>query len=153
MIGLLAALKTALENDAALSVYNEVVSVRKYRPDSLPAFETYGIVLSPASLGWEDVGIRCREDLPRVDLHCLVFDFDAEKSLVGVAAGEVGILQMVEDVIACLEFNSLSDYVEVTGQEVNTEIQLNEVPSSNRDGFYHEVKIRLNYRLLARTIS
>jgi len=151
MIGLLAALKTALENDAALAVYNEIVAVRKFRVDQLPDFETYGIVLSPASRGVEDIGIRTKEDLPRVDLYCLVYNFDAEKSLVGVAAGEVGILQMVEDVISCLEMNSLGDYVEVTGLEVNTEIQLNEVPSSNRDGFYHEVKIRLNYRKPART--
>jgi hypothetical protein len=149
MIDLLTAIKTALDADATLAAYNEIVDIRKWRADSLPDFETYGIVVSPSAQTVEDDAIRSKRDRLVVRLYVLAYDFGAN-ALNGESAGAVGILKMVADVIACLEGNDLAGYVELTGEEINASIALNEVPAPGRDRFYHEVTLELTYYKPAR---
>jgi len=150
MIGLLTKIKDALEADESLAAYVEAVDVRKWDPNSLPDFETYGIVISPEGRSSEKLAVREKQHICRVSIYCLVFEYDPTESLTGTGEGEEakGILKLIEDVWDCLNGNDFGEYVEITGDELDDEIELNAVKSAERDGYFHEVEIRGMWRLL-----
>jgi hypothetical protein len=149
MITLLTKIKDELEADSELSQYVEIVDIRKYRPDELPEFENYGIIVSPGSQECDNIAVAEKQWECEVKIVALVFNYDETKSLTGVdvAGDEVGILKMVDHIFDCLRNNELDGHVEVTGKELSNRIDLNAVPSSNREGFYHEVEIESTWLL------
>jgi hypothetical protein len=146
---LLTKLKALLEADATLAGYVEVVDARKWRADSLPEFEQVGIVLSPESVREELIAVRAKQTICRVDIVCLVFKFDPVKSLFGTAAGEEGIIKLEADIRAALLGQDLDGYIELSEETcLPAASALNAVPSAERDGFYHEVKIPASFGLM-----
>jgi hypothetical protein len=123
--------------------YVEAVGAAAYRPDwvGLPAFETYGIVVSPEGYRVETQAMRLKQKICRVDIVLLVERAAEADSLTAING-------MIEDVFNCLNNNDLGEYVELTGEELaGKDWPLNVVHSAERDKFYREVKINTTWWL------
>ena len=146
-------LKTILDGYAALNAYNEIVDIRKYRPDHLPDFKNYAVILSPESETENNWGDNPDEGLVNgkhhvwnVHIVAIVRNYHPVNSLVGTTVGGVGvegvgIIRHVSLIKDALRAKSLSGYLEVTKYELDGEIAFNTIQVPERNNFFHEVVI------------
>lgn len=146
---LLTRMKTTLQNDVSLSAYNEVVHIGKYREDRLPQFTNYGIILVPIA-ETENNGdstdrrggtINAKRYEWDINIVALVRQYDPATDVIGTTPPDVGILYHVSKIKDALRAKSFTGYLEVSKFEMNGLIEFNEIRSSNRDDFFHEVII------------
>lgn len=96
-----------------------VVNERVFRPNTLPQFDRYCILVSPSARPWVErrVSIQTLQYTLTLDLHLLVRNFDERESLYGAVDGSLGLFQMVDDVKAALRSTDLSGLLDKTFDE------------------------------------
>ena len=111
---LLEEMKAALIADSTLSAYlGDTVYIRKWDPEALPDFDTYGVVLSPAGPPYEEeCGVKGVDKIFEIIIVCLVENFGMPGALIGqTSPAKKGLFQMVDDIKSCLRANSLNGAV------------------------------------------
>ncbi len=108
--GLVTALATLASSYPAL-----VVRAKLFKPNDLPDFDRYLIVVSPNGQPWDErrIGIPLIQYVMKVDLFLLVKNFDDTKSLFeAAAAGELGLFQLIDDVKTLLRLSDLGGLID-----------------------------------------
>ncbi|OGP61824.1 MAG: hypothetical protein A2V67_04855 [Deltaproteobacteria bacterium RBG_13_61_14] len=122
MYELLAALRLALETDATLKGYVEIVRVCDYNETALPAFTNYAIVVSPAPLLMKRNynAINEWQDEVNVQIVALIGKFNQhQEALISQSETSPGLLKMMNHIYDCLHFNALGGVIELTGNELS----------------------------------
>ncbi len=144
-------IETAFEADSGIS-YNETVKIAEYKPELLPAFDIYCIVISPVSDGDKLISNGMKERTCKLEINCVVRNFNEENSLLasGSTFGQVGIIKFVDDVRKAL-FNfgeANRDKVTILHDEMEEHVNYKKmVQLPERDGFFREVVIPYSVRL------
>jgi hypothetical protein len=92
-----------------------IVRAKLFKPNDLPEFEQYLIVVSPNAMPWDErrIGIPLIQYIMRADLFLLVKNFDEFKSLFETTvAGELGLFQMIDDVKTLLRLSDLGGLID-----------------------------------------
>ena len=113
-----------------------VVDRRRFHPENLPAFTgNYMIIVSPSSRPWGEriVSVRTIQDTLRCDLFLLVKNFHTDNSLFGLTTPDFGIFQMIEDMKALLRVNTLSSLLDMTYEEVTSEVDFEDLAIKAHD--------------------
>lgn len=106
--------------EARLTQYGTLVVARRlFRPDSLPDFQRYCLIVSPSASPWEEQRTAVREvqDKLRFDLHALVVNFDETHALYGTTAPNLGLFQLVRDVKDALRLETFDGLLDKTYDE------------------------------------
>jgi hypothetical protein len=109
--------------EAELTQYGTLVVARRlFRPDALPTFTRYCLIVSPPGSPWEEQRTAVREvqDKIRLDIFALVSNFHDTHALFGTVAPYLGLFQLVHDtkeVLRLATFDGLLDktYDEAAG--------------------------------------
>jgi hypothetical protein len=145
--GVFAALKTELEG-AALLPYVDTVAIRQYRPNQLPDFTNYCIVISPEAATSETYGTNQKWIKFEITLVCLIkVNYTLEDAVMGDSPGDsppkVGILAMYEDIYQTLYQNDLSETIEhYPGlQELDNRCDFKLIGDESREDFIVEGRL------------
>lgn len=147
-LGIFSALKTALENASILS-YVDKIAIRQYRPNQLPDFENYCIVISPEAATPETYGASGQKWIRlEITLVCLIkVNYTLEDAVMGDTPGatppKVGILAMYEDIFQTLYNNDLGGAIEhYPGlQELDNRTDFRLIGDESREDFILEGRI------------
>lgn len=84
----------------ALGYSSLVTTKRVFKPNDLPAFPRWCVVLSPPRLPWDELNqsVATYSYVFRLDLVLLVKNWDETNSLFGTTAPDLGLFQLVNDV-------------------------------------------------------
>jgi len=106
-------MKAALLDDTTLDAYlDDAVEIRQWKPDELPDFDKYCVVLSFAGEGEEHAGLKSNDKIFEVLIVCLVRNYGYPDAILGTTAPDtVGLFKLADDVKKCLRGNSLSNAV------------------------------------------
>ena len=141
IIGLLKALKEHLQTDTNLS-YIEAVVICKHPtdPPQFPPFNKYCILISPFSRQNKLIALRAKQLNAKVDVVCVVRNFNQELSIIGETTPDIGIIKMIDDVEESLfvfgennRENLAINYDEMT-EPVDFKTKFNK----EREAFFHE---------------
>jgi len=135
--------------------YVNTFQIRKYNINSLPNFETYCIIISPASRREKNIALRTKIKTLTIDVVCIVRNFDPLLSLVGQATGETGIIKLIEDTEkALLDFGSANkNELTILYNEMDEAVNFNQHKFPERDDFYHEVILPYRVKLKPKTVE
>ena len=99
ILDLMSDMKPALIADSNVS-YNETVKVQEYKPETLPDFDKYCIVITPVTEVEKLISNRVKEKTCSLKIVCVVRNFDSDISLLGSGnvSGQVGVIKFVNDV-------------------------------------------------------
>lgn len=90
---------------------NLVVKRQIFKPEQLPAFDRYAIIVSPPpSTIWQEERVATPElmNILKVDLFLLVKNYDETNSLFGVIPPDLGLFQLISDVKELLRLTNLA---------------------------------------------
>lgn len=144
-------LKTAFENDSFVS-YNETVKIAEYKPENLPDFDIYCILISPVSDFENLIANRVKEKICKVEINCVVRNFDEQDSLLasGDISGNVGIIKFANDVRKTLHNygEANKDRLTILYDETDEPVNYKKtVKIPEREGFFREVTVPYKVRL------
>lgn len=107
--GLVEVLSTLVADYTALDV-----RAKLFKPNDLPEFTRYLIIVSPPAAPWGErrIGIPLIQYEMKADLYLLVKNFDESKSLFGTVAGELGLFQLIGDVKTLLRLSDLGGLID-----------------------------------------
>ncbi len=126
---------------ATITAYTPTAAVlkMKYRPQHLPDFDKFAIIISPFSEREQhERHTNSLEYIEGVQIVAIVRNYDEVLSVYGTTAPNIGILQHCQNIKDVLRSRTLTGLVTVTKHEFDEEIKFSEVVSENRDFFYHE---------------
>ena len=114
----------------------------------MPAFDKYGLILSPRQEIENHGADDARGGLANamryewlIDIVAIVRNYDPELSIMGSVAPDFGILYHVAKIKDIIRAKSFTNYLEVSKAEFEESIDYNEIRSDNCDDFFHEVII------------
>lgn len=141
------ALKAALVAASDLS-YVDTVAIRQYRPNQLPDFTNYCIIISPEAAVSETYAPNQKWIQYEITLVCLIrVQYTLEDALMadtpGASPPNVGILAMYEDVFKTLFKNDLGGTIEhYPGlQELDNRCDFKLVGDESREDFIVEGRL------------
>lgn len=105
---------------AGLTTYaNLVVERRQFRPDNLPTFTRYCIIVSPTEAPWAEQRTAVREvqDLLRLNIYVLVTNFDDTLAVFGTTAPNLGLFELVKDIKEVLRTETFDGLLDKTYDE------------------------------------
>jgi hypothetical protein len=140
-IGLLKEIKTHLQTDANLT-YIENVTIRKHPtdPPQFPSFDKYCILISPFSRQNKLIALRAKQLNAKVDVVCVMKNFDQELSIIGNTLPNIGIIKMIDDVEESLFVfgeNNLES-LEINYDEMTEGVDFKTKFNKEREAFFHE---------------
>jgi len=106
-------MKAALLADETLDAYlDSAVEIREWKPDELPDFDKYCVVLSFAGESEEHAGLKSNDKIFEVLIVCLVRNYGFPDALMGTTPpNKAGLFKLVDDVKDCLRGNDLANAV------------------------------------------
>jgi hypothetical protein len=145
LVQLLKAIQNHLTTDPELS-FVETAVIRKYKAKSLPSFQNYAIIISPNSRSKESLANRVKQTTYRLNIVCVVRNFDPELSLIGEPPEAAGIIHMVDVVeISLGAFENPG--IEKFNNEINQEINYEEHAFPDREGAFHETVLTYTVKM------
>lgn len=162
-------LKTRLESVLSGKYNGLVVSRRHYKPDALPAFDRYCIIISPSPQPVTErrIAVREKQYILRCDLFLLVKNYDADKALFGDEEWEtgddpvdLGLFQLVFDVKDALLTDNLSGLLDKTYDEAGGDtatkgggpVDFQELAANGLDAGSHPMVNRAKVPFVGRTV-
>lgn len=153
ILDLITNLKNHLAADASLS-FVETIGKKFFTPETVPPFQTYCIIISPAARHDVSTTIFLDEKVYVFDIVCIVRNFDfhsnpTEESVYGYQSGFIGILKMIQLVDESL-FNFVKEYqdhITVTTEERSLPVNFKNKEIPGMEGKFHIFPIPFQVRL------